>query len=158
MAPTPLSAGFQSLPLPPTIKLGPSGAGSQVGGLVHALGPSNGSLQRPLLWGWEFLLLPPQPLRVFSLRGLRLYVPALEHWVMRSALLPAVCPVYLCVNVGLQGLLVVRLPAPFIPHSASLRRTTTTRLLSTLVPVSAPPTCVDVCFFFIYLVSDFLDV
>ena len=28
-----------SLPLLPTIKLGPSGAGSRVGGLVHALGP-----------------------------------------------------------------------------------------------------------------------
>ena len=35
----PLSAGFQSLPLLPTIKLGPSGADSQVIGLVHALGP-----------------------------------------------------------------------------------------------------------------------
>ena len=92
MAPTPLSAGFQSLPLPPTIKLGPSGAGSQVGGLVHALGPSNGSLQRPLLWGWEFLLLPPQPLRVFSLRGLRLYFTVLEPWVTWSASLPTVRP------------------------------------------------------------------
>ena len=29
-------------------------------------------------------------------------------------------PVYLCVNVGLQGLLVVRLPALFVPHSTSL--------------------------------------
>ena len=28
--------------------------------------------------------------------------------------------VYLCVNVGPQGLLVVRLPAPFVPHSTSL--------------------------------------
>ena len=34
--------------------------------------------------------------------------------------LPAVSPVYLCANVGPQGLLVVRLPAPFVPHSASL--------------------------------------
>ena len=40
----PLSAGFQSLPPLPTIKLGPSGADSQVGGLVHALGHC-GSLQ-----------------------------------------------------------------------------------------------------------------
>ena len=62
----------------------------------------------------------PQPQRVFSLRGLRLYLPALEVWVPWSALLPAVCPVYLCANVGPQGLLVVRLPAPFVPHSASL--------------------------------------
>ena len=27
---------------------------------------------------------------------------------------------FICTNVGLQGLLVLRLPAPFIPHSASL--------------------------------------
>ena len=33
----PLSAGFKSLPLIPTIQLGPSGADSRVGGLVHAL-------------------------------------------------------------------------------------------------------------------------
>ena len=43
---------------------------------------------------------------------------------------PAFCPVYLCSNVGLQGLLVVRLPAPFVPHSASLGPTTATRVLS----------------------------
>ena len=48
MVPAPLSAGFQSLPLLPTIKLGPSGADSRVGGLVHALGPCE-SLQRTLL-------------------------------------------------------------------------------------------------------------
>ena len=48
MALAPLSAGFQSLPLLPTIKLGPSGADSRGGGLVHALGPC-GSLQLPLL-------------------------------------------------------------------------------------------------------------
>ena len=48
MALAPLSAGFQSLPLLPTIKLGPSGADSRVGGLVYALGPC-GSLQLTLL-------------------------------------------------------------------------------------------------------------
>ena len=37
---------------------------------------------------WEFLLLPPQPPRVFSLKGSRLYFPALEPWVARSVLLP----------------------------------------------------------------------
>ena len=60
--------------------------------------------------------------------------------------------------VGPQGLLVVGLPAPFVPHSASLGPATATRVLSPLtpVPVSAPPTGLDVCFFFIYLVSDFL--
>ena len=37
-----------------------------------------------------FLLLPPQPPRVFSIRGLRLYFPELEPWVVRSARSPAV--------------------------------------------------------------------
>ena len=39
MAPTSLSAGCQSLPPLPTVKLGPSGSDSQVGELVHALRP-----------------------------------------------------------------------------------------------------------------------
>ena len=158
MAPAPLSTGPQSLPLLPTIKLGPSGAGSRVGGLAHALGPC-GSLQRPLLWGWEFLLLPPQPPRVFSIWGLRPYFPKLDPWVTRSASLPALCPGlsvrecgasgcyhplclpcspplwvqpsrFIWANVGPQGLLVVRLPAPFVPHSTSLGPTTATRVLS----------------------------
>ena len=74
-----------------------------------------------------------------------------------STLSPALS-VYVCVNVGPQGLLVVRLPALFIPHSASLGPATATRVLSAPVSVSAPPTGLDVCFFFIYLVSDFLAV
>ena len=75
-----------------------------------------------------------------------------------SATLSPALAVYLCTNVGPQGLLVVRLPAPFFPHSASLGPSTATGVLSALVPVSAPPTSLDVCFFFIYLVSDFLAV
>ena len=102
MAPASLSSGFQSFTPIPTIKLGPSGAGSPVGGLVHTLGPC-GSLQRPLLWGWESLLLLPQPPRALSIRGLRLYFPELEPWVAQSASLPAVHPVYLCANVGPRG-------------------------------------------------------
>ena len=43
-----LSAGFQLLPLVPTMKLGPSGADSQVGRFVYVLDPS-GSLQQTLL-------------------------------------------------------------------------------------------------------------
>ena len=48
MALVPLSTGFQSLPPLPTIKLGPSGAASRVGGFVYILGPC-WSLQRTLL-------------------------------------------------------------------------------------------------------------
>ena len=73
-----------------------------------------------------------------------------------SATLSPALSVYLCVNVGLQGLLVVRLPAPFVPHSTSLGPATATQVLSALVPVSAPPTSLDECLFFISLVSDFL--
>ena len=69
-----------------------------------------------------------------------------------STTLSRALSVYLCTNVGLQGLLVVRLPALFVPHSASLGPTTATRVLS------APPTCLDECLFFISLVSDFLAV
>ena len=65
---------------------------------------------------------------------------------------PPFVQAYLCASVGLQGLLVVRLPAPFV---ASLGPTTAMRVLSALLPVSAPPTGLDECLFFIYLVSDF---
>ena len=37
-----------------------------------------------------------------------------------SATLGPALSVYLCANVGPQGLLVLGLPAPFVPHSASL--------------------------------------
>ena len=54
--------------------------------------------------------------------------------------------------MGPQGLLVVRLPAPLVPHSASLGPAKATGVLSTLVPVSAPPTSLDECLFSISLV------
>ena len=148
MAPATLSSRPQSCTPLPTIKLGPSGAGSRVGGLVHSPGPC-GSLQRPLLRGWESLPLPPQPPRAFSIRGLRVYFPELEPWVAQSASLPAVRPVYLCANVGPRGLLVLGLPAPIV----SLGPATATRFLSTPVPISAPPTGLNECLFFISLVS-----
>ena len=75
-----------------------------------------------------------------------------------SATLSLALSVYLCANVGPQGLLVVRLLAPFVPYSASLGPATAMRVLSTPVPVSSPPTGLDECLFFISLVSDFLAV
>ena len=123
----------------------------------------------------------PTPPGVFNQRLEALFTPALEPWVAGSALLPTppfvwfvrmwgcgVLPaslpapfsltlspalsVYLCANVEPQGLPVARPPAPFV---ASLGPARATRVLSAPVPVSAPPTGLDVCFFFIYLVSDF---
>ena len=84
-------------------------------------------------------------------------LPAALPALFSTTLSPALS-VYLCGNVGPPGLLVVRLPAPFVPHSASLGPASATQDLSAPVPVSAPPTGLDVCFFFIYLVLDFLAV
>ena len=79
-------------------------------------------------------------------------LPAVLPAPLSATLSPALW-VYLCAaNVGPQGLLVVRLPAPFIPHSTSLSPATATRVLSTLVPVSAPPTSLDEYLFSISLV------
>ena len=47
----PPSAGFQSLPLPPTVKLGPSSADSRVGRLVYVLGPCGSLPQSPVRLG-----------------------------------------------------------------------------------------------------------
>ena len=85
-------------------------------------------------------------------------------WVWGLGVLPrcSVCPIlrhswdrpsrFIFVNVGPQGLLVVRLPAPFVPYSASLGPATATGVLS------APPTGLDECLFFISLVPDVLAV
>ena len=103
MAPAPLSTGFQSFTPLPTIKLGPSGAGSPVDGLVHTLGPC-GSLQRPLPRGWESLLLPPQPPRALSIRGL----PGL-HGLLHSP----PCVQFICAQMWGRGVLPATLPALF---------------------------------------------
>ena len=106
-----LSVSFQSLPPLPTIKLGPSGADSQVGGFVYVLGPC-GSLQRTLLWSWEFLLLPSQPSQVFSLSGLKLYFPVLEPWAAQSVAGSASC----CLaHPAPQSTSLLGLPAAILP-------------------------------------------
>ena len=120
--------------------------------------------------------IPPPPLpRAGALGYMVCFTPRRSSWficagVWGCGVLPAALPapfsatlslalwVYLCTNVGPQGLLVVRLPAPLVPHSASLGPAMTTRVLSAPVTISTPPTGLDVCFFFIYLVLDFLAV
>ena len=100
----------------------------------------------------------PSPLGVFTQRCEALFCRT-------GALGPAVCftpppllPVYLCVNVGPQGLLVVRPPSTFIPHSTSLSPAWQREYSPPWLPVSAPPTGLDEYLFFISLVSDFLAV
>ena len=93
-----LSAGFQSLPLLSTSKLGPSGADSRGGDFVYVLGPF-GSLQQTLLWGWEFLL-PPQPPQVFIARGFEALFPFAGTLGCRVCLPPQLfLLVYLHTNV-----------------------------------------------------------
>ena len=104
MAPAPLSAGFQSLPSLPTIKLGPSGADSQVGGLVHALGPCGVSpTNSPVRLGVSPAA-ASTPTGVFNQRFEALFphTGALGCVVRFTPLL--FLRVYLCTNVGPQGL------------------------------------------------------
>ena len=134
-----LSAGFQSLPSLPTSKLGPSGADSRAGGLVYILG-SCGSLQWTLMWGSEFLLLPPQ---VFSARGFAAIFPhagALDYAVCLAPQL--FLPVYLHANVRLPAL-----PATDSP-TLVLQPPPCCVFSPPQLPVSAPPTGLDECFFF----------
>ena len=66
---------------------------------------------------------------------------------------PLVLPVYLCANVGPRGLLSVALPVPFISQSTSLWvQLHCNESCLPQLPVSAPPTGLDKCFFFISLV------
>ena len=110
----PLSSGFQSLPPLPTIKLGPSGADSQVGGLVHAPSPC-GSLQRPL--SPVRLGVSPAaastPTGVFNQRFEALFRRAGALGCVVCFAPPPFLPVYLCANVGPQGLLAAALPDLF---------------------------------------------
>ena len=95
MAPAPLSAGFQSLPPLPTIKLGPSAANSQVGGWACA--SSRPMWVSPMTSPVRLGVSPaaaPTPTGFFNQRF---------AWVARSASLPTICPVYLCTNMGPQG-------------------------------------------------------
>ena len=87
------------------------------------------------------------PMGVFNQRFEALFPHAGALGYMVCFAPPPLVPVYLCANVGSQGLLVVGLPAQFIPHSASLGQATSTRVLSAWLPNSAPPTSLDECFF-----------
>ena len=56
----------------------------------------------------------------------------------------------ICVYVEPQGLLVVRLPAPIVPHSASLGPASATQVLSAPVSVSTPPVPVWMNVYFLF--------
>ena len=136
-----LSAGFQSLPLLPTSKLSPSGAGSQVGGFVCILGPC-GSLQWTLLWGWEFLLLPKLP-QVFSVRGFEALFPCAGTLGCVVWLAPQLfLPFYPHANVGLPS-------PPTAASTALVLQPPPCHESSPLqLPISATTPSLDDCVFF----------
>ena len=84
-----LSDSFQSLPLLPTSKLGPSGADSWVGGLVDIPDPVGLSSDLSCEAVSFSCLLNPN--RTFQSEVLRLYFPILKLWVMWSVWLLS-CP------------------------------------------------------------------
>ena len=117
-----LLAGFES-PLYPK-QIGPFRCWVQ-GGWVCVHSRTLWVSQQTFLWGWEFLLLPPQPPWVFSFRGLRLYFPragTLSCVVCFTT--PPFLPSYLCANVGPRGL----------PAAACLPR-------STILPLTGSTSC-----------------
>ena len=119
MALVPLSARFESLPPLPTIKLGPSGADSQVGGFfVHFrtlwVSPTNSSVRLGVSSAAT-----STPTGVFNQRFEALFPRAGALGCVVCFVPPLFLPVYLCANVGLQGLLAAAWrPAPSCPATS----------------------------------------
>ena len=110
MAPAPLSTGFQSFTPLPTIKLGPSGAGSRVGGLVHALRPLRVSpMTSPVRLGVSPAA-APTPRGVFNQRFEALFphAGALGYLVCFA---PHHSSRFVCERVWGRGVLPTALPA-----------------------------------------------
>ena len=122
---------FQSLPPPPTSKLGPSGADSSVGGFVYILGPC-GKLSSELSCEDRSFSFSFNPLRCFQSEVLRLYFLVLEPWVVRSVSLPNYSSQFS--HTQMWDHLVLQ-PLPCWQHSPRQ------------LPISAPPAGLDECFF-----------
>ena len=109
--------------------------------------------------------MPPQPPQDFSVRGLRLYFPTGTLGCVVCFAPPPFLPVYLCANVGPQGLpattlwglLAVAWPAPFHnPPPCWVRQPPPCCESSPPhLPVPTPPTGLDECFFLSPWLSDF---
>ena len=87
---------------------------------------------------------PEAPPQVFSISGLRLYFPVLELWIAQS--------VTQSTSYCLTGQLQLCLPHSTSTTSLVPPAATLPRVLSALLPVSAPSTVLDECVFFISLV------
>ena len=105
---------------------------------MYLLGPC-WSLHHTLLRGWEFFPLPPWPPQVFSISGLKLYFPTLEHWVVRSVTWSTSCCLASQLQLCLARSTILHLTGSASHHLAS----------SPLHPaaISTPPAGLDKCFF-----------
>ena len=132
-----LSVGFQSLPHLPTRKLCPSGADSQGWGMVLCMfqDPMGLSIELSCETGGFSCCLNPH--RFFQSEVLRLYFHALEPQVVQSVSLPSCSSQFICTQMW--DCLLCQ-PLPFCKSSLPW------------LPVSAPPTGLDECFFFSSLV------
>ena len=86
---------------------------------------------------------------------LRLYFPALEPWVLWSVWLPSCSSQFIHMNVGPPDLPAAVLPTSvcqLLPHPPSPSATALLRVLSAWLPISAPPTSLDECFYVNFLV------
>ena len=133
---------------PVRLGVSPAAASTPTGVLnqrFEALFPRTGAL------GYVVCFAPPPFVPFYlctnmGLRGATHALPAPFSATLSPALL-----VYLCTNVGPQGLLVVRLPAPFFPHSASLGPAMATRILSALAAHLCPSYRSGLMFIFYFL-------
>ena len=94
-----LLAGFQSLPLLPTSKLGPSGADSQVGRFVYVLGPVGLSNELSYDAG-NFSHCHCNPPQVFTVRGFEALFPHAGTLGYMVCLAPQFLLVYPHANMG----------------------------------------------------------
>ena len=106
-----------------------------MGGFVYVLAPC-GSLQKSLLWGWEFLLLQLPCPQVFSQRFEASFPDTRTMGCAVCLTLQLFFQVYLHTNVGLHS-----------PPATALLW-----VLFAHLPISALPTVLDECFFFNCLV------
>ena len=90
---------------------------------------------------------------MFSVRGLRLYFPALETWVASSASLPCHSSQFIYARIWGRGVCQLPhcLPHSFVPQSATSPGPPAKESSPPRLPISAPPTGLDKCFFFISL-------
>ena len=93
-----LSARFQSLPLLPTSKVGPSGADSQEVGLCTFKAPVGLSNELSCEAG-SFSHCHLNPPRCPQPEVLRLYFPVLEPWVVQSDSLPSCSSQFICTQM-----------------------------------------------------------